>query len=103
MSFHFFDDVFLLHFALEAAQGVFQGLTLLQPNFRQTDTPPDPSGRTGYLLQGIGRKSRGSGKKVQSGRLWPESVVSTLLNCDRFHGEAFSRGDIIRQKVKDIG
>ena len=40
------DNVFLLHFALEAAQSVFEGFTLLQSNFRQTDTPPNPSGRT---------------------------------------------------------
>src|ERR1700688_703833 len=42
-----FNNVFLLYFALEAAQGVFERFTLLQPNFRQTDTPPDPSCRTG--------------------------------------------------------
>ena len=42
----FFDNVLLLHFALEAAQRVFEGFTLLQPNFRQRDTPPNPSGRT---------------------------------------------------------
>jgi hypothetical protein len=42
----FFDNVFLLHLALEAAQSVFEGLTLLQSNFRQTDTPPNPSGGT---------------------------------------------------------
>jgi hypothetical protein len=41
-----FDDVLLLHLALKAAQGVLQGFTLLQSNFRQTDTPPNPSGRT---------------------------------------------------------
>jgi hypothetical protein len=46
VAFNLFDNVFLLHFALEAAQRVFEGLTLLQPNFRQTDTPPNPSGRT---------------------------------------------------------
>ncbi len=46
VAFYFFDNVFLLHFALEAAQSVFEGFTLLQSNFRQTDTPPDPSGRT---------------------------------------------------------
>lgn len=40
------DNVFLLHFTLEAAQGVLEGLTFLQPNFRQTDTPPNPSCRT---------------------------------------------------------
>jgi hypothetical protein len=39
-----FDNVFLLHFALEAAQRILEGFTLLQPNFRQTDTPPNPSG-----------------------------------------------------------
>jgi hypothetical protein len=41
-----FDNVLLLYFALEAAQRVLKGFTLLQPNFRQTDTPPNPSGRT---------------------------------------------------------
>ncbi len=40
------DNVFLLYFALEAAQRVLEGFTLLQPNFRQTNTPPNPSGRT---------------------------------------------------------
>jgi hypothetical protein len=48
-----FNNVFLLHFALETAQSVFEGFTLLQSNFRQTDTPPNPSGRTVLLLQGI--------------------------------------------------
>jgi hypothetical protein len=42
----FFNDVFLLYFALETAQSVFEGFPLLQSNFRQTDTPPNPSGRT---------------------------------------------------------
>ena len=46
MALDLFDDVFLLHFALEAAQSVFEGFTLLQSNFRQTNTPPNPSGRT---------------------------------------------------------
>jgi|SRR5208282_4104818 len=41
-----FNDVFLLHLALETPQSVFEGFPLLQPNFRQTDTPPNPSGRT---------------------------------------------------------
>ena len=41
-----FDNVFLLHFALEAAQRIFERFPLLQPNFGQTDTPPNPSGRT---------------------------------------------------------
>jgi hypothetical protein len=46
VAFDLFDNILLLHFALEAAQRVFEGFTLLQPNFRQTDTPPNPSGRT---------------------------------------------------------
>ena len=46
VALHFFNDVFLLHFALETAQSVFEGFPLLQSNFRQTDTPPNPSGRT---------------------------------------------------------
>ena len=40
------DNVFLLHLALEAAQSVLEGLTLLKSNFCQTDTPPNPSGWT---------------------------------------------------------
>jgi hypothetical protein len=47
VALNFFNNIFLLHLALKAAQGVFEGFTLLQSNFRQTDTPPNPSGRTG--------------------------------------------------------
>jgi hypothetical protein len=46
VAFNLFDNVFLLHFPLEAAQCVLEGFPLLQSNFRQTDTPPNPSGRT---------------------------------------------------------
>src|SRR5215510_7864862 len=37
---HFFNNVFLLHFSLKAAQGVLQRFALLYSNFCQTDTPP---------------------------------------------------------------
>ena len=40
------DNVFLLHLTLKAAQSVLEGLSLLKPNFCQTDTPPDSSGWT---------------------------------------------------------
>ena len=46
VAFYLFNDVFLLHFALKTAQSVFEGFPLLQSNFRQTNTPPNPSGRT---------------------------------------------------------
>ena len=40
------DDVFLLYLALEAAQRVLEGFSLLKSYFCQTDTPPNPSGWT---------------------------------------------------------
>jgi hypothetical protein len=40
------DNVFLLHLALETAQSVLEGFSLLKPHFCQTDTPPNPSGWT---------------------------------------------------------
>src|SRR5580692_864680 len=43
VALHFFNNVFLLYFALEAAQSILKGFTLLQSDFRQTDTPPNPS------------------------------------------------------------
>jgi hypothetical protein len=46
VSFYLFNNVFLLNFALEPAQGVLEGFTLLKTNFCQTDTPPNQSGRT---------------------------------------------------------
>ena len=46
VALNLFDDVFLLNFPLEPPQSVLEGFTLLQSNFRQTDTPPNPSGRT---------------------------------------------------------
>jgi hypothetical protein len=33
----FLDDIFLLHFALEAAQRIFQGFTFLNADFRQLE------------------------------------------------------------------
>ncbi len=63
VALYLFNNVFLLHFALETAQSVFEGLTLLQSNFRQTDTPPNPSGRTVLLLQGFAGKSIGECEK----------------------------------------
>jgi hypothetical protein len=35
-----FDDVFLLHFPLEAAEGVFQRFSLLEPYFSQLNYTP---------------------------------------------------------------
>lgn len=46
VSLDLLDYVFLLYLAFEAAKRVLEGLTLLQPNFCQTDTPPDSSCRT---------------------------------------------------------
>ena len=40
MTLDLFNDVFLLHFALETAKRIFEGLSLLQSDFRQLDTPP---------------------------------------------------------------
>ena len=40
------DNVFLLHLALETAQRVLEGFSLLKPYFCQTHTPPNPSGWT---------------------------------------------------------
>ena len=43
MPFDFFNDVFLLHLAFKAPQGILEGFALLQSNFRQRTTPPNPS------------------------------------------------------------
>ena len=40
VSFDLFDDVFLLHLALKAAQCILKGLTLLQSDFCQRDYTP---------------------------------------------------------------
>ena len=42
VAFDFLDDVFLLHLALEAAQGIFQRLTFLDSYFRQFCYTPRP-------------------------------------------------------------
>jgi hypothetical protein len=46
MLFYVLDDVFLLNFALEPAQGVFQRLALLQSDFCQSHHPQTGSKRT---------------------------------------------------------
>ena len=40
VALHFFDDILLLHLALEAAQGILKGFSLLQPDFRQSNYTP---------------------------------------------------------------
>ncbi len=46
VPFDLLDNVFLLHLAFKTPQSILEGFPLLQPNFRQTDTPPDSSCRT---------------------------------------------------------
>jgi hypothetical protein len=43
MALDLFNDVFLLHLALEATEGIFQRLPFLQSYFSQLDTPPNRS------------------------------------------------------------
>jgi hypothetical protein len=43
MTLDFLDDVFRLNFALEATQGALNGLALLQSNFSQPKSPPNPA------------------------------------------------------------
>ena len=40
MAFDLLDNVFLLHFALESAQRIFEGFSLLDPYFGQTYYTP---------------------------------------------------------------
>jgi hypothetical protein len=40
VALYLFNDVFRLHFTLEAAQSILEGFTLLQSNFRQTKHTP---------------------------------------------------------------
>jgi hypothetical protein len=41
MPLYFLDNVFCLYLTFEAAESIFQRLTLLHSNFRQLTTPPD--------------------------------------------------------------
>ena len=45
VAFNFLDDVLLLYLALETAQRIFKGFTLLHFNFRQWNDTPKPSCR----------------------------------------------------------
>ena len=40
VTFHFFDDVLLLYFSLEAAKRILEGFSLLKSDFGQTDYTP---------------------------------------------------------------
>ena len=42
MTFYFFNDVLLLHFPLEATQGVFERFAFLQSDFCQRNYTPKP-------------------------------------------------------------
>ena len=43
VTFHFFNDVLLLHFPFEAAKRVLEGFALLNSYFRQSDYTPLPA------------------------------------------------------------
>jgi hypothetical protein len=42
MTLYFFNNVFLLHLPLKAAKGVLQRFTILESDFSQRTTPPNP-------------------------------------------------------------
>jgi hypothetical protein len=46
VTLHFLDDVLSLYLSLKPSQRVFEGLSLLQSNFRQRTTPPHSSNGT---------------------------------------------------------
>jgi hypothetical protein len=46
VAFDLFDNVFLLHLALETAKRILEGFSLLQSNFRQQTHPQTRPGRT---------------------------------------------------------
>jgi len=53
VALYLLDDVFLLNLAFKPAQSILEGFSLLKPNFCQTDTPPDSSGRTRIVMTRI--------------------------------------------------
>ena len=57
------DNIFLLHLALETAQGVLEGFTLLQSNFRQQTHPQTrPVGPNSYYKDLTGSQVARGGK-----------------------------------------
>jgi hypothetical protein len=76
MALNFLDDVFSLHLALEAAQGILKGFAFLNTNFGHVDTPPDPPVwlKTGYAL----RPRNPTEKSVPGGNSYPHSAFSHL-------------------------
>lgn len=101
------NNVLLLHFALETPQSILEGFTLLQPNFRQTNTPPNPPsvGRNSYvnycnesqeerdsnhtkrpfLRQFLGRKPKRGGSEPGNSRP-SENQFQAQLNLARGEG-----------------
>jgi hypothetical protein len=49
-----FNNVFLLHLALETAQSILEGFTLLQSNFCQAEYTPKPVPMDGYYVTRTG-------------------------------------------------
>ncbi len=74
MTFYFFNDVFLLYLALEPAESIFEGFTLLKSDFSQTNYTPKlvPLGPDSYckVLRASQVQCQLSGQK--SGRFQQE-------------------------------
>lgn len=84
MALYFLDDVFLLHFPLKAPECVFEGLSLLQSDFRQRNTPPNPSYLDLFIYCKVLGASQGlcmarSLKKRQMGRPRPGFIDQKII------------------------
>jgi len=70
------DNVFLLHFALEATQCIFEGLTLLNSDFRQLSTPPNRSHLDPIVIASLAKQVKGS---VQNSGTIPRGAILMFL------------------------
>jgi hypothetical protein len=72
VTFHFLDNVFLLYFPLKTAECIFEGLSLLQSDFSQTNYTP--------LLALTGPSSYGKHSAPKSSGIWKDSYQSQNKN-----------------------
>jgi hypothetical protein len=72
VTFHFLDNVFLLYFPLKTTECIFEGLSLLQSDFSQTNYTP--------LLALTGPFSYGKHRVSKSSGMWKDSRPSQNKN-----------------------
>jgi hypothetical protein len=100
VPFNFLNDIFLLDFTFEAAQGVFQRFAFLQSHFSQSTIPPNSPGWTMLSFAVSGEQVKRELTKIESKRGSCEWLKSACLKLRQSMVTALFRRRNLRSRYR---